>query len=53
MRFRDSLGMRRIPGRIVQEQKEKIPFDLYILLACGYFAGIFGGYVLALITGVI
>ena len=49
MSFRDSYGMRRIPGRIVREQREAISGDMIVLWGLTFFAGILAGAVISLI----
>lgn len=52
MSFRDSYGVRRIPGKIVREQKETIFGDMIVLWGLTFFAGILAGAVISLICWV-
>ena len=46
--FRDSNGMRRIPGRIVREQREKISLDDVLTYTMTGIAGTLAGLVCCL-----
>ena len=45
MSFRDSFGMRRIPGRIVQDKKERYSADKIAMLISLYVSGVLTGAV--------